>query len=132
MQKPPLRQQAFTPYLNKYVKELFMPMNNTQLQFQLQTGFVDRLADNDVITQRITDGYINVTAMCKAARKKINDYGRLSTTQAFLSELASVTGISATGLVQIIHGGTPTFRGLEFIRRLQSILPSGFLQDLRY
>ena len=59
MQKPPLRQQKFTPYLNKYVKELFMPMNNTQLQFQLQTGFVDRLADNDVITQRITDGYIN-------------------------------------------------------------------------
>ena len=88
-----------------------MPMNNTQLQFQLQTGFVDRLADNDVITQRITDGYINATAMCKAARKKINDYGRLSTTQAFLSELDSVTGIPATGLVQIIHGGTPHLQG---------------------
>ena len=70
-------------------------MESTQLQFQLQDGIVDRLADNDVISQRITDGYINATAMCKAAGKKINDYGRLSTTQAFLKELSSETGIPA-------------------------------------
>ena len=38
-------------------------------QYQLQAGFVDRLADNDVISQRVTDGYINATAMCRAANK---------------------------------------------------------------
>lgn len=86
-------------------------MESTQLQFQLQDGIVDRLADNDVISQRITDGYINATAMCKAAGKKINDYGRLSTTQAFLKELSSETGIPASGLVQIIKGGNPQFQG---------------------
>lgn len=86
-------------------------MKETQLQFYLQDGFIDRLADNDIIAQRVTDGYINATAMCKAARKKINDYGRLSTTQAFLAELSSVTGIPVTGLVQTIRGGTPQLQG---------------------
>jgi len=90
-------------------KEAFM--SNTQLQLQLQAGFIDRLADNDIISQRVTDGYINATAMCQAAGKKINDYGRLSTTQAFLNELSSDTGIPATELVQIIRGGTPHLQG---------------------
>lgn len=86
-------------------------MENTQLQFQLQDGIVDRLADNDIISQRVTDGYINATAMCRAAKKKINDYGRLSTTQAFLMELSSDTGIPVSELVQIIKGGTPQLQG---------------------
>lgn len=45
-------------------------MENTQLQFQLRDGIVDRLADNDIISQRVTDGYINATAMCRAAKKE--------------------------------------------------------------
>lgn len=55
-------------------------MENVQLQ--LQTGFIDRVTDEGIVAQRATDGYFNATAMCKAANKKINDYGRLSTTQA--------------------------------------------------
>lgn len=86
-------------------------MNETQLQFYVQDGFIDRIADNDIIAQRVTDGYINATAMCKACGKKINDYGRLSTTHAFLTELSSVTGIPVTGLVQTIQGGTPQLQG---------------------
>ena len=81
------------------------------IQLQLQTGFIDRLADNDIIPQRVTDGYINATAMCKATGKKINDYARLSTTQAFLTELSSVAGIPVTGLIQTIQGGTPQLQG---------------------
>lgn len=84
-------------------------MENVQLQ--LQTGFIDRVTDEGIVAQRATDGYFNATAMCKAANKKINDYGRLSTTQAFVRELSSVTGIPATGLVQIIQGGTPQQQG---------------------
>lgn len=45
-------------------------MQETQLQFYLQDRFIDRLADNDVISQHVTDGYINATSMCKAAGKK--------------------------------------------------------------
>lgn len=86
-------------------------MNNTQLQFQPQTGFVERLADNDIISQRVTDGYINATAMCNATGRKINDYGRLSTTQAFLKELASETGIPVSELVQSVKGGAPHLQG---------------------
>lgn len=86
-------------------------MEGVQMQLQLQAGFVDRLADNDVISQRITDGYINATSMCKAVGKKINDYSRLTTTQAFLDELSIVTGIPATGLIQSIKGGPPNLQG---------------------
>lgn len=84
-------------------------MGDTQLQ--LQTGFIDRLAETDVISQRVTDGYINATAMCKSVGKQINDYGRLSTTQAFLRELSSETGIPVSGLVQIVKGGSPNLQG---------------------
>ena len=46
-------------------------MKETQLQFYVQDGFIDRVADNDIISQRVTDGYINATAMCKAAGKNL-------------------------------------------------------------
>ena len=82
-------------------------MQGTQLQFLSQDGFIDRLADNDIITQRITDGYINATAMCKAANKTWSDYVRLTGTKAFISELSSVLQISQDGLIQSIQGGVP-------------------------
>lgn len=49
--------------------------------------------------------------MCKATGKKINDYGRLSTTQAFLHELSTETGIPVTGLVQSVRGGESHLQG---------------------
>lgn len=84
-------------------------MGNVQLQ--LQTGFIDRLADNEVVTQRVTDGYFNATAMCKAAGKRINNYTRLPTTSDFIKELSSVTRIRATDLVQTVQGGPPHLQG---------------------
>ena len=69
-------------------------MANTQLQ--LQTGFIDRLADTDVIPQRITDGYFNATAMCRSAGKKISHYLSNSTTRDFIQELSSNAGIPAS------------------------------------
>ena len=50
--------------------------------------------------QRVNDGYINATELCKNANKRFNDWQRLSTTDDFLSELSSVAGIPATELVQ--------------------------------
>lgn len=86
-------------------------MQGTQLQFLSQDGFIDRLADNDIITQRITDGYINATAMCKAANKTWSNYVRLTGTKAFISELSSVLQISQDGLIQSIQGGIPHLQG---------------------
>lgn len=86
-------------------------MENTQLQFQPQNGFVDRLADNDVVSQRVMDGYINATAMCKSAGKLIADYGRLSSTSAFLKELSIDMGIPISELVQSVKGGESNLQG---------------------
>lgn len=80
-------------------------------QLQLMTGFIDRLAENDVITQRVSDGYFNATAMCRAAGKRINNYTRLPTTSDFINELSSVTRICATELIQTIQGGPPQLQG---------------------
>ena len=35
-----------------------------------------RVFDNQVIPQRVTDGYINATALCQAAGKQIGHYLR--------------------------------------------------------
>jgi len=61
--------------------------------------------ENEIVEQRIGDGYINATAMCKAAGKKFAHYAELKTTVAFLSELSSDIGIPISKLVQSIRGG---------------------------
>lgn len=80
-------------------------------QYQLQAGFIDRLADNDIVSQRVTDGYINATAMCKATGKMFADYGRLASTNAFLQELSSDMGIPISDLIQSAKGGQPHLQG---------------------
>jgi len=74
-------------------------------------GFIDREAENEIISQRVTDGYINATAMCKAAGKQMKHYNELSVTKAFLSELSAAVGIPTTRLVLSISGGTPQLQG---------------------
>lgn len=82
-------------------------MDNTQLQLPL----IKHEEQNEIIYQRIKDGYVNATAMCKAAGKQMGHYGQLSSTKAFLKELSSDIGIPISELVQIIKGGTPEFQG---------------------
>ena len=84
-------------------------MANTQLQ--LQTGFIDRLADAGVVPQRITDGYFNATAMCRSAGKKVSHYLSNGAARDFIQELSSDAGIPASGLVQVIKGGEPRLQG---------------------
>jgi hypothetical protein len=66
---------------------------------------------DDVVDQRASDGYINATAMCKAANKQFNEYTSKVSTKDFLAELSSETGISVSDLVQIVKGGQPQFQG---------------------
>lgn len=65
----------------------------------------------ELIPQRVTDGYINATAMCKAAGKSFADYNRLGSTNDFLNELSSEMGIPITELIQSVGGGTPHLQG---------------------
>lgn len=65
----------------------------------------------EIIAQRATDGYINATAMCKAAGKAFADFERLASTQAFLQELSAEMGIPMSDLVQSKRGGIPSEQG---------------------
>ena len=47
--------------------------------------------EGQAVRQRVPDGYVNATAMCKAAGKRLNNYLRNADTQAFLTELSLET-----------------------------------------
>mgnify|MGYP002677594369 CR=1 FL=1 len=78
-------------------------------------GIIDRKAENEIIAQRITDGYINATAMCKAAGKEWRRYFELSTTKAFVQALSTDAGLDGTVLIKQIGlleaGGNPKIQG---------------------
>lgn len=65
----------------------------------------------EIIGQRAKDGYINATAMCKAAGKAFADYERTAGTKAFLTELQADMGIPMSELVQSARGGIPGLQG---------------------
>ena len=87
---------------------------------QAEMHLIGRKVENSLVHQRVDTGYVNATAMCKAAGKKISGYFRLKTTGPFLQALAGKTGIDiglpvarirTTGLVQIIQGGPAHLQG---------------------
>ncbi|WP_387467071.1 KilA-N domain-containing protein [Photorhabdus sp. RM323S] len=51
---------------------------------QLDLPLIAREENNVVIAQRAYDGYINATAMCKAAGKQLGHYLENSTAKLFL------------------------------------------------
>ena len=67
--------------------------------------------NGEVINQRATDGYINATAMCKAAAKEWSNYRQNDTTDAFLGALEGSLGIPRNQLVQPILTGPNEQRG---------------------
>ncbi|USG61465.1 KilA-N domain-containing protein [Sneathiella marina] len=85
--------------------------NENPPNFQIGLPLVQYEIEREVIHQRVKDGYVNATAMCKAAGRQFNDYARLKTTPLFIDELSSETGIPVSGLVQSIKGGVPTMQG---------------------
>ena len=67
--------------------------------FQIALPLVQYELEAEVIHQRVKDGYVNATAMCKAGGRLFNDYSRLRTTPLFLEALAGSTGIPVDLLV---------------------------------
>lgn len=52
------------------------------------------------------DGYFNLTAMAKVGGKRVRDWLRLRSSQAFIGELSSKTQICALKLVEVTRGGS--------------------------
>ncbi|MBS7783104.1 KilA-N domain-containing protein [Providencia stuartii] len=78
---------------------------------QLELPLISRQENNVVISQRAHDGYINATAMCKAAGKLLGHYLENSTAKSFLSELSADIGIPISELIQTVRGGFPQMQG---------------------
>jgi hypothetical protein len=87
-------------------------------------GLESRYWHGTAIERRQADGFVNATAMCKAGRKRLNDYLRAERTQEYIRALAAsvvpekhyaaaVAGnpVTASGLVDIRQGGQPHLQG---------------------
>lgn len=85
--------------------------NSLERSPQMSLAFVDRQIDDSHIEQRLMDGYINATALCKACGKNLADYLRLKTTNEFIKELARDMGNPMSVVIQIVRGGNPRFQG---------------------
>ncbi len=64
-----------------------------------------------IIRQRIEDGYLSATDMCKANGKRYNHWYSLDSTSEYLKELSRDIGLSVPNLIQIKKGGISTQQG---------------------
>lgn len=64
----------------------------------------DHQLAGQLVCQRRDNGYINATALCKAAGKRIVNYRRLNTTKAFLNELSLKCKILTSKLIITVQG----------------------------
>jgi KilA-N domain len=81
------------------------------MKHQLLLALIPHKIQNETIEQRASDGYINATAMCKAAGKQFNDYTRTGPTKSFVQEMANETGIPVSELIQTLKGGDISRQG---------------------
>ena len=70
-----------------------------------KSGIVTRAWNNTPIQRRVSDDYVNATAMCKANGKRWKDYRESDRCQLYLDALESVAGISVHALVESRSGG---------------------------
>jgi hypothetical protein len=78
---------------------------------QYSLSLIPHKVQDSVVDQRAEDGYINATAMCKAADKLIGHYAENQNTKAYLAELSADIGIPISELIQAIKGGEPALQG---------------------
>ena len=78
---------------------------------QYNLVLLEREVNNQLMHQRSEDGYVNATAMCAAAEKRLGNYLQNQNAQAFIAELSRSAGIPADLLVQTINTGPNEYRG---------------------
>lgn len=76
------------------------------MQHQYSLTLIPHQVKNTVVDQRAHDGYVNATALCKAAGKEWAHYASNKTTKDFLDELSSDLGIPMSELIQSVKGGS--------------------------
>ncbi len=69
-------------------------------------GCVIAIDLGNLIEQRVGDGYVNGTAMCKAHGKLMGNYHATASAKAFAKSLAATIGIPIVGLTISKPGGT--------------------------
>jgi hypothetical protein len=57
------------------------------------------------------DGFLNATQMCQANNKRVSHWLENQETHEYIEGISTVTGIPASGLVQITKGGAPDKQG---------------------
>ncbi|OVZ79554.1 KilA-N domain-containing protein [Yersinia kristensenii] len=63
-----------------------------------QLALITRQEGTELIYQRVSDGYISATALCKTIGKRFSEYVSLVGTNKFILELSAQTGIPAENL----------------------------------
>ena len=56
------------------------------------------------INQRVSDGYLDATAMCDSCDKELDEYLNIRFTSRFINELSRSLGITETELIQFQEG----------------------------
>ena len=72
---------------------------------------IEHKEEGYIVNQRIQDGYINATALCKATGKLWGHYYENKTTKEFLNELSRSIGIPIDLLVEQVTTGANESRG---------------------
>ena len=85
--------------------------NNKPLFSAQGALFIEHQVAGEVVAQRPRDGYINATALCRAAGRELKAYLRTQQTKAFLTELSRSVNIFTDQLVHIIGTGPNEGRG---------------------
>lgn len=89
--------------LKELTKQVVKPVEENKQQSLFETSLIKHEEAGEVIYQRLQDGYVNATAMCKACGKEMREYNRLPSTKEFKEELSRSVGIPTTELSQLIQ-----------------------------
>ena len=85
--------------------------NQLRLPIHLPTPYIAQEEDDVIIYQRIEDGYVNATAMCKVFDKLWYAYYRLDNTKRFIKALSGKRKIHVDLLMKKITTGENETRG---------------------
>lgn len=80
-------------------------------QMMLSLQLIPHEVSGEIIPQRMHDGYVNATSMCKATGKLFGHYHALQSTKDFLEALSLDIGIPISSLVVAIKGGNRLQQG---------------------
>jgi len=84
------------------------------------------------IAQRVTDEYVDATALCQSEGKELSSYLRAQGNQKYIEALAADLQISRSELIQIAQGnGGHTYVHPEVAMDIGDILPTLTLQVQR-